>query len=108
MAAHALTELQGLLGPDATDDVLWHDLRRFEQAALPIVTARWQLDAVEDGAYWQVLRLHDAASQAQHTERLNETVHQLLARLGPDAASRCAAALFLHPQLWQPAYVPLG
>ena len=28
MAAHALTELQWLLGPDATDDTLWHDLRR--------------------------------------------------------------------------------
>jgi hypothetical protein len=108
MATHALTELQGLLGTDATDDVLWHDLRRFEQAALPIITARWQLDAVEDGAYWQLLHLHDAAAQAQHTARLTETVHQLLIKLSPDAASRCAAALFLHPQLWQPTYVPLG
>ena len=106
--AHALTELQGLLGPDATDDTLWHDLRRFEQTALPIITTRWQLDAVEDGSYWQLLHLHDAASQAQHTERLTETVRQLLAKLGADAASRCAAAFFLHPQLWQPAYAPLG
>jgi hypothetical protein len=108
MAAHALTELQGLLGPDATEDVLWHDLRRFEQAALPIITTRWQLDAVEDGSYWQLLHLHDAAAQAQHTARLTETVRQLLVKLGPESASRCAAALFLHPQLWQPAYIPLG
>jgi hypothetical protein len=35
-------------------------------------------------------------------------VHQLLIKLGPDAASRCAAALFLHPQLWQPAYISRG
>ena len=60
----ALTELQLLLGPDATKDSLWHDLRRFEQTALPIITTRWQLDAVQDGAYWQLLHLHDAASQA--------------------------------------------
>jgi hypothetical protein len=105
---HALTELQGLLGPDATDDVLWYNLRRFEQTALPIITTRWQLDAVEEGSYWQLLHLHDADSQAQHTERLTETVDQLLATLGADAASHCAAAFFLHPQLWQPAYVPLG
>ena len=68
--AHALTELQGLLGPDATDDVLWHNLRRFEQTALPLITTRWQLDTVLDRAYWQLLHVHDAASQAQHAERL--------------------------------------
>jgi len=104
---HALAELQGLLGPDATDDVLWHNLRRFEQTALPIITARWQLDTIEDRAYWQLLHVHDPVSQAQHTERLTETVRQLQAVLGRDTASDCAAALFLHPQLWQPSYVSL-
>jgi hypothetical protein len=106
--AHALTELRGLLGPDATDDVLWHDLRRFERAALPIITTRWQLDAVEDVAFWQLLHLHDAAAQAQHSARLTEIVRQLVAIFGREEASQSAAALFLHPQLWQPAYVPLG
>jgi hypothetical protein len=108
MAAHALTELQGLLGPDATDDSLWRDLRRFEQAALPMITACWQLDAVQDEAYWHMLHVHDAPSQAQHAAHLAATVHQLVTTLGSELASRCAAALFLHPQLWQPAYVPLG
>jgi len=106
--AHALIELQGLLGPDATEDIVWRNLRRFERTALPIITTRWQLNAVEDGSYWQLVHLHDAASQAQHTERLTETVRQLLAALGRNTASQCAAALFLHPQLWQPAYAPLG
>ncbi len=104
----ALTELQSLLGPDSTEDALWHDLRRFEQTALPIITTLWQLDTVQDGTYWQLLHLHDAASQAQHTERLSETTRQVLSTLGTDAASRCAAAFFLNPQLWQPAYAPLG
>jgi hypothetical protein len=100
----ALTQLQALLGRGATDDTLWADLRRFERVALPIITAAWQLDQIEDSAFWPLLHPHTDAARELHRQRCATAVQQLQAALRNDAG-RCAATFLLHPQLWQAAYI---
>src|SRR4029079_13620122 len=99
----ALSQIRSLLGPAATDDQIWADLRLFESTALPIVTTLWDLDRLEQQDIWQILYHHNHSAHGLHAERLEVAARGVQAVLGSAAASRCAAAFFLHPQLWQPA-----
>src|SRR5262245_34958837 len=100
----ALAQLQSLLGTNATDDALWRDLRQFEGAALPAIDALWELDRITDGSYWHIVHPRDEATKPLYAQRVDEAVRQIHASLGDHQAGRCAAAFFLSPQLWQPAY----
>lgn len=96
-------ELQALLGTAATDDSFWHDLRRFEQTALPIIDLLWSLDTTEVANPWQILHPSDDVGVERNRQRTETAVTQLFDELGANT-SRCAAAFYLGPQLWQPAY----
>jgi hypothetical protein len=100
--ATAIGHLQVLLGTAATDDALWQDLRRFEAAAAAAIAATWDLDEASHG-YWRITNPSGAEAKARHQERITSCVNQLRAQL-VGAASRGAAALYLNPQLWKPAY----
>src|SRR5581483_3941603 len=101
-SAHA--ELQALLGTAATDDAHWRDLRDFEAAALPAIVAEWQLGQADQLPHWRILHPYGEAEQALQQQRTAAAVERVSRKLGP-RASRCAAAFYLSPQLWQPAYI---
>lgn len=101
--ATAIGHLQALLGSSATDDGLWQDLRRFETAAAAAIAATWDLEEIGRQGWWRVANPSGAEAKALQQERLTRCVNQLRAELN-GAASRGAAALYLNPQLWQPAY----
>jgi hypothetical protein len=103
---HDLTaSLAGVAGLGATDPVIWSALRRFERAALPILTDIWELERTDEQALWSLRhsymrRSEDAAADAQRRAQVQRRLHNAL---GGDAGP-CAAACALHPQLWLPAY----
>ncbi len=100
----ALNQLQSLLGISATDDTLWRELRQFETAALPLIGQLWDLDAVQNGAYWRIIHPSEEAARQRHKQRIAQAIKQIRAALGAATAERGAAAIYLHPQLWQAAY----
>lgn len=100
----AIDHLQDLLGPTAIDDEVWEAIRAFEQAALPIIEAQWPA-AEREGQYaWAVLNPRTAAKREEFAQRREAAADAIEAGLGAEGAARCAAVLFTHPQLWQPAY----
>lgn len=95
----ATTELEHLLGMGASDDRIWHELRRFQTVALPTVQAIWELDSLtESQALWRLV--HDNQHDPNDQARLEQALQQVLVALGPDAGA-CAASFYLHPFLWQ-------
>ncbi|HEU4324562.1 MAG TPA: DUF4132 domain-containing protein [Roseiflexaceae bacterium] len=99
----ALAELTRLLGPDATDDALWQDLRRFEQAALPLIIRLWELESDRHLPHRRGIHDHTAEGRALNEARTEQAITELEAALGP-ALGRCAAAFWLNQQLWRPGY----
>lgn len=97
--------LAGVIGLGASDAEIWRALRRFERAALPILTEVWDLERANEQELWPLMysymrRPEDAAADVQ---RRAEAQRRLQHALGPEAGP-CAAACALHPQLWMPAY----
>ncbi|GAB4210294.1 MAG: hypothetical protein OHK0022_43090 [Roseiflexaceae bacterium] len=100
----ALAELARLFGPDATDDMIWQDLRRFEQVARPLVIRLWELDTnTHPNNYWRGIHNYTAEGRALNQARTAQALAELEAALGP-ALGRYAAAFWLNQHLWRPGY----
>lgn len=102
--------IESLLGMGVINDDLWHDLSRFETTALPFVTANWHLATINfaaaryDHFLYRCYNQHDDEVQTEHLHRIAATLAALEQTLGTATLRRCAAAFYLHPQLWLPHY----
>ncbi|MCU0493252.1 MAG: DUF4132 domain-containing protein [Chloroflexaceae bacterium] len=109
MHSLAVSQLQGLLGRSATEETTWNELRRFEAAAIPIIYRLWELQQLEEEEnnwhrFWELVQPGYGEAAARYNQRRAAAVAELAASMGVVESGHGAATLYMHPQLWQPAY----